>query len=172
MWRRLFALALWLSLVVALHLQSAAIVVAQNTVAPAEAAPAAVRARCLSCHGVDLIDQQRLSRVGWERELDKMIRWGALVSDAERAPILDALQQLSARGRPLDAVREEEVARGASVFEQRCLRCHRADLVEQQRLTPAGWRREIDKMIGWGARVDDADRDALLTYLSGRYGVR
>jgi hypothetical protein len=43
-----------------------------------------VRARCLSCHGADLIEQQRLSRAGWDREIDKMIAWGAVVQEPER----------------------------------------------------------------------------------------
>ena len=51
----------------------------------------AVQSRCLVCHEADLITQQRLSRAGWGRELDKMIRWGAAVSDAEKDPLIDYL---------------------------------------------------------------------------------
>src|SRR4028119_1301882 len=47
--------------------------------------------RCLSCHEADLIAQQRLTRVGWTRSVDKMIRWGAVVEAAEREPMLDYL---------------------------------------------------------------------------------
>lgn len=46
-----------------------------------------------------------------------------------------------------------------------CLVCHGDDVVRQQRLTAAQWSAEIDKMTGWGARIDPADRDALLAYL-------
>jgi sulfite oxidase len=45
-----------------------------------------------------------------------------------------------------------------------CLICHNDDVIRQQRLTRAQWTAEINKMTGWGARVDDAGRDALLDY--------
>jgi len=46
-----------------------------------------------------------------------------------------------------------------------CLICHNDDVIRQQRLTRAQWTAEINKMTGWGARVDDAGREALLDYL-------
>ena len=53
-----------------------------------------------------------------------------------------------------------------------CGVCHEDDLIRQQRLTRAGWDREIDKMIGWGARLKDEDRAGFLDYLSGNFGPR
>ena len=50
-----------------------------------------VTTRCPSCHEADLIVQQRLTRTGWGRELDKMARWGALIEAQEREPMLDYL---------------------------------------------------------------------------------
>jgi hypothetical protein len=38
---------------------------------------------CLPCHGLRIVHTQRLSRAVWERELDKMIRWGAVIKDRE-----------------------------------------------------------------------------------------
>ena len=61
--------------------------------------------RCVSCHEADLIVSQRLSRQGWTREVEKMIRWGAAVSDAEKEPLIDYL--FSNFGpRPLAATRK------------------------------------------------------------------
>ena len=39
--------------------------------------------RCAACHGLKIIATQRLSRTGWERELDKMVRWGAEIKERE-----------------------------------------------------------------------------------------
>ena len=39
--------------------------------------------RCAGCHGLRIIGTQRLSRAGWERELDKMVRWGADIKERE-----------------------------------------------------------------------------------------
>ncbi len=38
---------------------------------------------CLPCHGDRIIHVQRLSRTVWERELDKMVRWGAVIQERE-----------------------------------------------------------------------------------------
>lgn len=41
------------------------------------------RKSCIGCHSPRISSTQRLSRVGWERELDKMARWGAKIDDRE-----------------------------------------------------------------------------------------
>ena len=46
---------------------------------------------CRACHDDDLSAQQRLTRDGWGREVDKMIRWGARVSPEERGPLVEFL---------------------------------------------------------------------------------
>ena len=53
--------------------------------------------------------------------------------------------------------------------EQRaCMACHSLRLIESQRLSSPAWKKEIAKMIGWGAVVPD--QQALLDYLSTQYG--
>jgi DMSO/TMAO reductase YedYZ molybdopterin-dependent catalytic subunit len=56
-------------------------------------------------------------------------------------------------------------------FRERCLVCHDDDVIRQQRLTRAQWDREINKMVGWGARVSPEDRPSLLDYLLGIGGT-
>lgn len=129
-----------------------------------------VTTRCLSCHESDLIVQQRLSRSGWGRTIDKMVRWGTVVEPAEREPMLD---YLSAHFAPKPAASHLVATAGSEVIYKRaCLTCHEDDLIESQRLTRAGWVREVDKMIRWGADVAPTDRDALVDYLSARYPPR
>ncbi len=62
------------------------------------------------------------------------------------------------------------ITAGEAVFQRSCLSCHGRDLVEQQRLPQGGWTREVDKMMRWGAQVPDADKDALVRFLTARYG--
>jgi cytochrome c5 len=130
----------------------------------------AVTSRCLICHDADLITQQRLSRAGWGRELDKMIRWGAVVDPNERETMLD---YLSSRFAPNPVPSPTAAAPAAEgLYKRACLVCHEDDLIGAQRLSRAGWTREIDKMIRWGAAVPDADKDALIDYLSVRFPPR
>ena len=50
-----------------------------------------------------------------------------------------------------------------------CMECHEARIILQQRLSKAGWTKDVDKMTKWGALVDPADRDALIDYLSSTF---
>jgi cytochrome c5 len=129
-----------------------------------------VTARCLTCHESDLIAQQRLSRAGWVREIDKMIRWGAVVDADEREPMIDYLAaHFTPKPVPSHIVR---TAGSEEIYKRACFGCHEDDLIEAQRLTHAGWTREVEKMIRWGAVVPDADKDALVEYLAARYPPR
>ena len=46
---------------------------------------------CLECHDARIIVQQRLSKAAWTKEVDKMIRWGAVVDPADREAFIDYL---------------------------------------------------------------------------------
>jgi cytochrome c5 len=59
--------------------------------ASTDAATATYKRACLACHEGDIIEQQRLTRTGWTRTVEKMMRWGASVSDADKEPLIDYL---------------------------------------------------------------------------------
>ena len=50
-----------------------------------------VETACTECHDPSIIVQQRLSKVAWTKELDKMTKWGALVAPADRDAIIEYL---------------------------------------------------------------------------------
>jgi cytochrome c1 len=130
------------------------------------------RNKCLNCHEADLIVQQRLSRAGWVREVEKMIRWGANVKDDEKEILADYFAaHFSPRPTGAAAAATNE-GRGKQIFENKCLNCHEADLTEQQRLSRAGWVREVEKMMRWGANVQEDEKEALVDYLFKNYGPR
>jgi len=52
-----------------------------------------------------------------------------------------------------------------------CTECHDAEIVLQQRLSKAAWTKEVDKMVKWGALVEEKDREPLIDYLSANFGV-
>jgi sulfite oxidase len=53
--------------------------------------PPQVKSACIGCHGEDMIAGQKLTRTQWERELDKMTRWGATVKPEDRGAIIEFL---------------------------------------------------------------------------------
>jgi cytochrome c5 len=57
----------------------------------AEEGAVVLNARCRACHDLELIEQQRLDRTGWQREIDKMIGWGAALTDSESETLVGYL---------------------------------------------------------------------------------
>lgn len=146
-----------------------------------------VKSRCLTCHEADIITSQRLSLTGWTNSVGKMVRWGATITPEEREIVQPYLAQhfgplrqayggqapmlmASHTSTGLPTVASAEV--GAATYKKVCLTCHDADIIEQQRLTPTGWTRSVEKMMRWGAAVSDADKQPLVDYLASRFGPR
>jgi hypothetical protein len=46
---------------------------------------------CTECHEARIILQQRLSKAAWTKEVDKMIKWGALVDSSDHDALVDYL---------------------------------------------------------------------------------
>ena len=60
--------------------------------APAlSAAEGTYKRACQTCHDTDIIEQQRLTKTGWTRSVEKMMRWGAQVTEADKEPLVDYL---------------------------------------------------------------------------------
>jgi hypothetical protein len=77
-------------------LATAAFAQQPGAVKPAEELPSgAMQAKattsCLECHEARIILQQRLSKATWAKEVDKMIKWGAVVDAADRDALIDYL---------------------------------------------------------------------------------
>ena len=58
---------------------------------PAGALQAKATTSCLECHEARIILQQRLSKAAWTKEVDKMMKWGAVVDAADRDALIDYL---------------------------------------------------------------------------------
>ncbi len=61
---------------------------------------------------------------------------------------------------------------GVEVARAKCIGCHDADLIVSQRLSPAGWDREVAKMERWGAKLSPEERPVLVAYLTRQFAVR
>jgi cytochrome c5 len=52
---------------------------------------ALVQALCTTCHTTERIDTARYDRAGWEQTVDRMIKTGAHLTDAQRKAVVDYL---------------------------------------------------------------------------------
>jgi hypothetical protein len=58
---------------------------------PAGAMQAKATTACLECHEARIILQQRLSKGVWTKEVDKMMKWGAVVDPSDHDDLIDYL---------------------------------------------------------------------------------
>ena len=62
---------------------------------PGDLPPGAMKGKattaCTECHEARIILQQRLSKATWTKEVDKMIKWGAVVDPSDRDGFIEYL---------------------------------------------------------------------------------
>ncbi len=56
---------------------------------PAGSMQAKATTACTECHETRIILQQRLSKAVWTKEVDKMVKWGAVVNPQDRDTLID-----------------------------------------------------------------------------------
>src|SRR5215470_1583061 len=80
--------------VIALTLFAGGIIQAQSP-SPSDLPEGPMQAKattaCLECHEARIIVQQRLSKPAWTKEVDKMVKWGAVVEPQDHDPLVDYL---------------------------------------------------------------------------------
>ena len=85
---------------------------------------------------------------------------------------VDSDPSLTAVVRPAEAA---EIAAlpdgpGRALLTERCLLCHGAGLIAQQRKDAAAWGRTVTQMRTWGTPIQDEDQAALVVYLADHFG--
>jgi hypothetical protein len=65
---------------------------------PAGSMQRQARTACTTCQDAHIIVQQRLSKLAWGKEVDKMIKWGAILDPSDR----DALVEYFSQNLPAD----------------------------------------------------------------------
>jgi hypothetical protein len=57
---------------------------------------------------------------------------------------------------------------GAALVAERCTTCHTAERIDRASKDEADWAATVDRMIGYGAQLNSAEREAVIAYLSSR----
>jgi hypothetical protein len=79
------------TILVVLSIGSSAVLRAQSRELPPGAIERKVTTACTQCHDSSIIVQQRLSATAWGKEVDKMIKWGAVVEAGDRQAFVEYL---------------------------------------------------------------------------------
>ena len=65
---------------------------------------------------------------------------------------------------------EEATLSGEELLEARCTSCHGLAQVTSASKTEAEWLSTVDRMIGLGATLNEAEKSTLVSYLAEMYG--
>ena len=57
---------------------------------------------------------------------------------------------------------------GEKLVQERCTSCHNLDPIDSANKDRDGWEETVDQMISRGAQVNDAEREAVIEYLSNQ----
>jgi hypothetical protein len=86
-----------------------------NAELPAGAMQAKATTACTECHEARIILQQRLSKAAWGKEVDKMMKWGAVVDAADHDALIDYLSANFSTDKPgYEAQRTSNASRKAA----------------------------------------------------------
>lgn len=77
---------------------------AQSPQLPPGAIEPKVTTACTECHDSRIIQQQRLSATAWGKEVDKMIKWGAVVDAGDREAFIQYLSANFPPDKPPDTM--------------------------------------------------------------------
>ena len=58
---------------------------------------------------------------------------------------------------------------GKDVVVKQCTGCHGAENFVDKKKDKDGWKRTVDTMIAYGADINDADAEVILTYLTKNF---
>jgi len=58
---------------------------------------------------------------------------------------------------------------GRSLLDERCAVCHDLGRVEQSKKAEEEWKATVERMVGNGARLDEAEQELLIKYLAETY---
>lgn len=87
--------------------------------------------------------------------------------------VADAAEPPASVAEPYEAEAEPPAAAeapGKALLEARCAVCHDLERVQKKKADRAGWEKIVDEMIGKGAKLEDAEREAVVGYLAATYG--
>ena len=59
---------------------------------------------------------------------------------------------------------------GKEVVVKQCTGCHGAENFVDKKKTKDGWKMTVDTMIAYGADINDADAEVIITYLTKTFG--
>jgi|GEM_PF-486455 len=117
-------------------------------------------------HELEFILGQEKTREEWEETIDRMIGYGAEINDEEKQLIIDYLVSRGSASE-MDEMGAEEIDVEALIAEKAAPQ-HDLGFILGQEKTREEWETTIDRMIGYGAEINEEEKQIIIDYLVNR----
>jgi len=133
-----------------------------QTPAPQDPGQVILNRACTVCHMLTEITKFKgyYSRDQWADVVRTMRADGAQVKDEEATLLVDYIFKTYGRVDP---------PAGQKIFEESCAECHDLETTSNLKLRKADWQGLVNRMIGKGASVEEAQIPALVDYLAATF---
>jgi len=120
---------------------------------------------CTVCHTLGEVTKFKgyWGRDQWADVVRTMRADGAQLQDSEVTPLVDYLFKTFGRV-------ELPEGDGRKILETSCAGCHDLSVVTKARQSRSAWQDLVGRMIGMGAKVDEAQVPTLVDYLDKNFG--
>jgi cytochrome c5 len=141
---------IFISLIATFFTAAFAVASMQNS-APADPGQVILNRACTVCHNLGEITKFKgyYNRDQWADVVRTMRADGAQVQDSEVPALVDYLFRTYGKS-------ESAEGDGRKILESSCVSCHELSLVTQTKHSKSDWQDVVGRMIGMGAKVEDA----------------
>ncbi len=114
-------------------------------------------------HDVERIFNAVKTREEWEETLDRMIGYGAEISDEEKEIIITYLLE-----RDLDAMEASAEVDVEALIDEKVAGNHDLGRIFNADKTREEWEETLDRMIGYGAKINEEEKEVIIEFLLNR----
>jgi cytochrome c5 len=145
------------------------------TEVPATEAPAILdgqsllQERCTVCHDLGRVERSKKTEEEWKATVERMVGKGAQLDEAEQELLIKYLAETYPKATEAPPTEEPAMLDGQSLLQERCTVCHDLGRVERSEKTEEEWKATVERMVGKGAQLDEAEQELVIKYLAETY---
>jgi len=125
--------------------------------------------RCTVCHDLGRVERSEKTEEEWKTTVERMVGKGAQVNQAEQELVIKYLAETYPKATEAPPTEEPATLDGQSLLQERCTVCHDLGRVERSEKTEEEWRATVERMVGKGAQVNQAEQELVIKYLAETY---
>lgn len=115
-------------------------------------------------HDVERIFNATKTREEWVETLDRMIGYGAKINDEEKEIIINYLLEKG----EMEAESEAMEIDVEALIAEKSASQHELGFILGQEKTREEWEETLDRMIGYGAKINEEEKQLIIDYLVSR----